>query len=128
MLSVQATPDGRFELPLPAGDYRFVLQAPGGEDEELGTIREGASLDLNLVPPRPGTLSYVLTDDKAQPMSGRLVVRGVSPTVDPDLVPGENEAGSHNMLYTLTGSGALQLPPGRYDVLASHGPEYSLSW
>ena len=126
LLSVQATPDGRFELPLPAGDYRFVLQAPGGEDEAVGTVREGASLELNLVPPRPGTLSYVLTDDQGQPMSGRLVVHGVAPTVDPELLPGESEAGLHNVLYTLSGSGALQLPPGRYDVLATHGPEYSL--
>jgi hypothetical protein len=126
VLSVAAKSDGSFELPLPAGDYRFVLQAPGGEDEALGTIREGAALALNLVPPRPGTLSYLITDDKGQPIAGRLVVRGVSPTKDPDLVPGENEAGSHNMLYTLTGSGSVQLPAGRYDVLVTRGPEYSL--
>jgi hypothetical protein len=126
VLTVPAADDGTFELPLPTGDYRFVLQAPGGEDEELGSVREGARLDLNLVPPRPGTLSYVLTDDRGQPLSGRLVVRGVSPTADPDLLPGPNEAGSKNMLYSLTGSGSLLLPAGRYDVLATHGPEYSL--
>ncbi len=126
VLTVPVASDGKFELPLPAGEYRFVLQAPGGEDEELGSIHAGAPLEVNLVPPRPGTLSYVLTDDKGQPLSGRLVVRGVSPTTDPDLVPGEHEAGSKNMLYSLTGSGSLELPAGRYDVLATHGPEYSL--
>jgi hypothetical protein len=126
VLSVSAQADGSFELPLPAGEYRFVLQAPGGEDEELGTVREGAELALNLVPPRPGTLSFIVTDGQGQPMSGRLVVHGISPTKDPDLVPGLNEAGSHNMLYTLTGSGSVELPAGRYDVLVTHGPEYSL--
>jgi hypothetical protein len=126
VLSVPAAPDGSFELPLPAGEYRFVLQAPGGEDEELGVVREGAELRLNLVPPRPGTLSYLITDELEQPLSGRLVVRGVPPTKDPDLVPNENEAGSKNMLYSLTGAGSVQLPPGRYDVLATHGPEFSL--
>ena len=104
-----------------------MLQAPGGEDEELGSGREaGAELRLNLVPPRPGTLSYLITDEHEQPLPGRLVVRGVPPTKDPDLVPGEREAGSKNMLYSLTGAGSLQLPAGRYDVLATHGPEYSL--
>lgn len=126
VLSVPVAADGRFELPLPAGDYRFVLQAPGGEDQELGHVREGAALALNLVPPRPGTLSFLLSDEQQQPISGRLVVRGVAPTKDPVLVPGAYEAGANNMLYTLTGSGAVQLPPGRYDVLATHGPEYSL--
>ncbi|HYP86663.1 MAG TPA: hypothetical protein VEQ59_00880, partial [Polyangiaceae bacterium] len=38
VLSVPASSDGSFDLPLPAGDFRFVLQAPGGEDEELGTV------------------------------------------------------------------------------------------
>jgi len=126
VLSVSAAADGSFELPLPAGEYRFVLQAPGGEDEELGQVREGAELTLGLVPPRPGTLSYLITDEHEQPLPGRLLVRGVPPTKDPDLVPSEGEAGSKDMLYSLTGAGALQLPAGRYEVLASHGPEYSL--
>lgn len=126
VLSVPAAPDGSFELPLPVGEYRFVLQAPGGEDEETANVRAGAELRLNLVPPRPGTLSYLITDDRARPLPGRLLVRGVAPTKDPDLVPTERDAGSKNMLYSLTGAGALQLPPGRYEVAATRGPEYSL--
>lgn len=126
VLSVSAAPDGSFELPLPAGDYRFLLQAPGGEDEESGNVRAGAELRLNLVPPRPGTLSYLITDEHSRPLPGKLLVRGVAPTKDPDLVPTERDAGSKNMLYSLTGAGSLQLPPGRYEVAASHGPEYSL--
>jgi hypothetical protein len=126
VLSVPAAGDGSFELPLPAGDYRFVLQAPGGDDEEQGSVVEGQELRLNLVPPRPGTLHYLLTDEREQPLTGRLVVRGVPPTKDPDLVPNEGEAGSKNMLYSLSGAGSLELPAGRYDVLATHGPEYSM--
>jgi hypothetical protein len=111
VLSVPVAADGHFELPLPPGDYRFVLQAPGGEDEELGHIPEtGGELRLNLVPPRPGTLTYLVTDEQQQPMPSRLVVRGVPPTKDPDLVPAEGEAGTQNMLYSLTGSGQLLLP------------------
>lgn len=89
-------------------------------------MTDGGTLLLNLVPPRPGTLSYLITDEHELPMAGRLVVRGVPPTKDPDLVPGTNESGSRNMLYSLTGSGAIELPAGRYDVLATHGPEYSM--
>jgi hypothetical protein len=126
VLSVPAQVDGSFDLPLPAGEYRFVLAAPGGEDEELGNVRESGELLLNLVPPRPGTLSYLITDEHEQAMPGRLVVRGVPPTKDPDLVPGSNESGSKNMLYSLSGSGSVELPAGRYDVLATHGPEYSM--
>ncbi len=126
VLSVPAESDGSFELPLPVGEYRFVLAAPGGEDEELGKVSEGGVLQLNLVAPAPGTLSYLITDEHEQPMAGRLVVRGVPPTKDPELIPASNESGSRNMLYSLTGSGSIELPAGRYDVLATHGPEYSL--
>jgi hypothetical protein len=127
VLSVPVESDGSFELPLPPSEYRFVLQAPGGEDEELGQVREGAELEMHLVPPRPGTLHYVISDVEGRPLPSRLVVRGVPPTKDPDLVPRAGEAGSKNMLYSLTGSGSLELPPGRYDVLATHGPEYAIS-
>lgn len=126
VLSVEAKPDGSYELPLPAGEYRFVLQSPGGEDDELGTVAEGSELRPQLVPPRPGTLSYSFTDEQQQPIPGRLVVRGIAPTKDPELIPAVGQAGSKNMLYSLSGSGQLQLPPGRYDVLGTHGPEYSL--
>jgi len=127
VLSVPVDADGGFDLPLPAGDYRFVLQAPGGEDEELGRVREGAELALGLVPPRPGTLTYVITDEKQEAMPGRLVVRVFSPTKDPDLLPRAGEAGSKNMLYSVTGRGSIELPAGRYEVLATHGPEYNLA-
>jgi len=126
VLSVLVASDGTFELPLPAGDYRFLLQAPGGEDEEQGSVREGRDLRLSLVPPRPGRLSYLLTDERDQVLPGRVVIRGVPPTKDPDLVPGAQEAGSKNMLYSLTGSGSLEVPAGRYELLATHGPEYSM--
>lgn len=126
VLSVPVDVDGSYRLPLPVADYRFALASPGGDDEELGSVHEGAQLELNLVPPRPGRLNYVLTDEQEQPMPGRLVVRGVAPTKDPDLVPAESEAGTKNMLYSLTGAGSIELPAGRYDVLATHGPEYSM--
>lgn len=127
VLSVTADADGSYELPLPAGEYRFVLQAPGGGDEEVVSVGEGARVGLRLVPPRPGTLSYSITDELQQPLPGRLVIRGVPPTGNPELVPGPGEAGSKNMLYSLTGTGSVQLPAGRYDVLATRGPEYSLA-
>lgn len=126
VLSVPVERDGSFDLPLPPGEYRFVLQAPGGEDEATGWVAPGAELPLNLVPPRPGTLHFVITDDTSQPMPSRLVVRGVAPTKDPELLPVAGEAGAKNMLYSLTGSGSLELPPGRYQVQATRGPEYSL--
>jgi len=126
VLTVAAAPDGSFELPLPTGDYRFVLQSPGGEDDQLGAVREGTDVELRFAPPRPGTLTYSMTDEHGLPLPSRLVVRGVPPTQDPDLVPGQNEAGSKNMLYSLTGSGSVELPPGRYEILATHGPEYSM--
>ncbi len=128
VLSVQADASGHFELPLPPGEYRFVLRAPGGEDEGLGTVpAAGGELRLNLVPPLAGRLSYFITDEARQPMPARLVVRGLPPTKDPLLTPAEGAAGTQNVVYTLSGAGTLELPAGRYDVLATRGPEYALA-
>ena len=127
VLSVLAAMDGRFELPLPPGEYRFVLRAPGGGDEQLATIPEGGgAVDLSLVPPLAGTLSYLLTNEQQQPMPVRVLVRGVPPTQDPELGPSAGAAGAKNILYSLEGAGVLALPRGRYEIIASRGPEYAL--
>jgi hypothetical protein len=60
-------------------------------------------------------------------MAARLVVRGLPPTVNPDLGPHHLAAGAANVACTPNGVGSLELPPGRYSVLATHGPEFDVA-
>lgn len=126
-LSAHIDEKGNYALPLPEGDYSLLLRAPGGEDDETVHVAAGARVVSKLLAPRPGTLRYAITDGDDKPLPARLVVRGVPPTKDPEFGPIELAVGAKNIAYTQDGIGYLELPPGRYRVLATHGTEYSIA-
>ncbi len=126
-LIVRARADGRFSMPLPVGDYRLVLKAPGGEDDADVSVTSGKPVNVKLIAPMPGRLDFVITDSDGAAIPARLIVRGVPPTKDPELGPIELGSGSKNVIYTRSGAGDAELPPGHYHVVISHGPEYEIS-
>ncbi len=118
---------GHYALPLPAGDYTLLLRVPGGEDDAAVRVDAGARVESTLIAPQPGTLRYSITDEEGGALPARLVVTGVAPTPDPEFGPIELAVGAKNIAYTRDGQGTLELPPGRYRVLATHGTEYSIA-
>lgn len=127
VLSVRAEAGGRFDLPLPAGDYTLVLKAPGGEDATNVRVEPGEQpIATRLIAPEPGTLRYTVTDSTGRPLSARWIVTGVPPTKTPSLGPAERAEGAGNIGYTLAGEGRIQLPPGQYRLVFTHGPEFGL--
>ncbi len=126
-LSAHIEPDGHYWLPLPPGDYKLLLRAPGGEDDDSIHVEAGAHVTAKLLAPRAGTLRYAITDEQGGALPARLVVTGISPTKDPEFGPIELAVGAKNVAYTRSGQGFLELPPGRYKVLATHGTEYSIA-
>jgi hypothetical protein len=120
-LSVRATDDGRYVLPLPPGEYLVKLEAPGGTDQAQVRVEVGATVTPRLIAPEPGYLKYRVVADTGELLSSRLVFRGIAPTTDPELGPSEQ-----NVAFSRTGEGQVELRPGRYKVVFTHGPEYSL--
>jgi hypothetical protein len=55
-----------------------------------------------------------------------LVLRGIAPTPNPNLGPYHSAHGAANVACSADGRGTIQLPPGRYAVLATHGVEYTV--
>lgn len=126
-LSAHIEPDGHYWLPLPPGDYSLLLRVPGGEDEDHVHVEAGAHTSAKLLAPRAGTLRYAITNEGGSALPARLVVTGLAPTKDPEFGPIELAVGAKNIAYTRDGQGFLELPPGRYKVLATHGTEYSIA-
>ncbi|HMJ11833.1 MAG TPA: hypothetical protein VK524_10495, partial [Polyangiaceae bacterium] len=126
LLAVNATPDGRFDLSLPAGDYRLLLRAPGGEQTENVRIVGNAQLESLLEPPEPARLELAATDELQNPLPTRWIIRGLTPTKDPDFGALERAEGAKNIVYARAGRAEVGIPAGRYRVVATHGPEYSI--
>lgn len=117
---------GRFELSLPEGTYRLRLRAPGGTDEETVQIKARTRTGVHFLVPTPRRLTYRVLEG-VESIPARLVIRGIPPTADPELGPPHSAAGAGNVTYTASGAGAVELPPGRYRVLATRGVEYTIA-
>ncbi len=128
VLTARLPSSGALALPLPHGRYRVVLRAPGGRDAaELTVGAAGATLDRELLAPVAGRLSVRVHDGAGKPLPARVMLRGVNGTPNPDLGSDERAAGMENVAYTVTGALELELPPGSYHALATHGPEFTLA-
>lgn len=119
--------DGTFDLPLAPGRYTLLLDTPGGTSETLVDVRAtGPPTTAEFVMPRPGSLVFRVTDSADRPMPARLIVKGIGTTPDPIFGPDFSAAGGHNEIHSGTGTGSVELPRGKYEVLITRGPEFSL--
>ena len=121
-LSVRVDAQGRYSLPLPAGDYLLRLHAPGGDDEAQVRVEVGATVTPRLIAPEPGWFRFRVADESGVPLPARAVFRGVAPTPDPELGLAQG-----NVMFTRDGEGEVELRPGRYKVVFTHGPEYEIA-
>ncbi|MCH7812844.1 MAG: CehA/McbA family metallohydrolase [Planctomycetes bacterium] len=83
-------------------------------------------------PEKPtATLRYAILDEDGQPMPGRLTFLGPGGP-EAMLFPNTQAAPDalavrKNIIYTLSGQGAVTVPPDRYTIYASRGPEWSIA-
>lgn len=113
---------------LPAGDYQ--ARGRGVWDLEAASlnlqIRPGQEVGGTLKFPQTGEVLLRLRDrDNQQALAGTVVVTRAdgSPAW---LGPGHQRSQAGPYLWLASGEGTLRLPPGRYTLIATRGPEFSL--
>lgn len=118
-----AVDGGRREISLPQGCLRLRFVAPG---HRAGAwFSPGADAPDDLMP-AAGTLEWRVTErggDAAVP--AKLVVRGIAPTPDPEWGDEPDAGAAVDTVYS-EGEGRRPLPPGRYHVIVTRGPEYTI--
>jgi hypothetical protein len=131
---VRPEPDGRFAFRAPPGRHRLRWRAPGGRRGDLPLEVPAGGLDLGVV--ATGAAARVALP-RGQAMRLVFVGLGETPTprLRPDLLgfrvgdrPLYGHASSNDVsLAGVDGDPAhVTLPPGRYRVLATRGPEFDL--
>lgn len=126
LIEVQTSPQGWFELTLPAGSYTVASLTAGGVDEEQVEVTPGVTRNVPLLAPLASSLRYTIRDAAGSPMPGRVTLRGIAPTPNPDFGEWERAEGVRNVVYSASGEGELELPPGKYRVIVTRGFEYSI--
>ena len=125
-LSAAVPPHGRFDWALPPGRSTLVLRSPGGVTDTLVDVTAGEATPAEFVVPRAGRLQFRVTDRSGMLIPARLVITGIAGTAEPIFGPDYRAAGASNEVHSATGAGEVEIPPGRYSVLVTRGPEYSV--
>jgi hypothetical protein len=127
-----AHPRGRdVTFPLAPGDYVATATAPGhapADPARFTVTRDMAgAVPVVLEIPRGGHIRVeARDDDTGRDLPVRVTVRGVAPTRDPNLGSADRAAGAGPIAIALQGRTEVPVPPGRYRVTVSHGPEWTL--
>jgi hypothetical protein len=111
------------ETALPRGCFRVRATAPGyAAGAWVSTAdRDRDSLDVE---PRAGRLRWHVIERGGTTLPGRLAVRGIPPTLDPDWGDEPHDGAALEAIHTL-GDGSIPIPPGQYRVTVSRGFEYT---
>jgi hypothetical protein len=120
---------GAFELHLPEGKYRLVAWEWGRADSAPAAVRVGdkpvSGVVLAMRP--PGRVYFEVRDEKSGDLlPARAIFRGLGRTREPKFVPAREDRQFDNVLYTHNGRLLRNVPQGRYRVLVTRGPEYTV--
>ncbi len=119
-------------LPLAAGDYIATATAPGHAPADpvrfTVTPDSAGAVPVEVWIPRGGHIRLeARDDDTGRDLPVRVTVRGVQGTRNPDLGPHYRAAGAGMVAVAMHGRTEIPVPPGRYKVTVSHGPEWTIA-
>jgi hypothetical protein len=118
---------GKFSFRLPAGGYQVRLEDIGRDPlEQAVTVRAGQAAALNLEVSAASAARVEIRDERGEFSPGKVQFLGVDGTADPDLGTEYRAHGNSHQYQTHDGRFTQQIPPGKYLVRVSHGPEFDL--
>jgi hypothetical protein len=135
--AIQARPDadGGFEMRLPRGSYSMRARAPGGREAslafrveapelELGRVQVGAPAQVRLPRGEPMRLAFLGQDGTPDPKFGDDLLGFTVEARELRRTAGVRDL---SLAGTAADPESVAVPPGRYRVLATRGPEFSVT-
>jgi hypothetical protein len=119
---------GRLASALPPGTYTAVFEDIGRDPvTQTFTIEAGKSTALKLSLPPASLVKVHIRDEEGNPLPGRVQFLGVEGTATPNFGTEYRAHGSDHQYRTHDGEVAQQVPPGKYLLRVTRGPEYELA-
>ncbi len=125
-----AYPDakGAFSFALSLGDYRAVFEDIGREPVvQQFTVRAGAATALHLKPPKASAVRIEIRDEQNRLSPAKVQFLGVDGTATPNFGTEYRVHGNDHQYQTHDGRVHQQVPPGKYLLRITRGPEFDLA-
>ena len=130
--SLPAYPDaaGNFAFQLPQGDYEAKLldigREPSSETEKAFTVVQGETNRLVIRAPVASAVSFDIRDEAGRPAPCKIQFIGQDGTPTPDLGTDYRARGCNHQYHSHDGQFTQQIPPGKYVLRITRGPEHDL--
>ena len=115
---------GRVEFPLPPGKFQANVSALARGTREVLFKVTGSKQELSVEFPVAPLVVARISDVEGNPIACKVQFLGIEGTESPHFGPDSGEHAVHNLYYSHDGRFTQILPPGTYQVIISHGPEY----
>ena len=118
---------GKFSFRLPPGDYPVRFEDIGRDPVQRPvSVRANQTASLDLEVPPASAARVEIRDQSGQFSPGKVQFVGMGGTPDPDFGTEYRVHGNQNQYQTHDGRFTQQIPPGKYLVRVTHGPEFDL--
>ena len=123
---------GEMLLELPPGTYQAKVSSLGrGSRDVSAAVPSGTSATaspIHVVLPKAARVQARIRDEQGGPIPCKVEFHGIDGTPNPELGPHSGSFSVGNLRYSASGQWSQAIPPGRYQVLISHGPEYDAEY
>ena len=113
--------DGSITIRLPDGEHE-VRVSPFGRQAQTKTLAAATARTVRFDFEAAAVADIAVTHE-GQPVPCKIEFRGRNGTPDPFFFPATGNHQVRDLVYTRTGQIQQTLPPGKYDVIITHGPE-----
>ena len=123
---------GQMLLELPPGSYQAKVSSLGRGTREVDALVPSSTGEMatmiSVVLPKAARVQARIRDQQGGPIPSKVEFHGIDGTPNPELGPHSGTFSVGNLHYSANGQWSQPIPPGRYRVLISHGPEYDAEY
>jgi hypothetical protein len=125
--AMPAYPDakGGIELALPAGEVALLAEDIGRAPlRETVKVEAGSAVTKAFAFGPESAVAFEITDEAGRSIPCKAQFNALGDTAKVNLGPVDRARGSVDQYFSESGKFRVSLPPGKYEVVVTHGPEY----
>lgn len=119
--------EGRFSFRLPTGNHKVKFEDIGRDPvEKQLSVKRNSAAQLDFIVSKASTVKVAIKDASGRPSPGKVQFIGIDGTTTPNFGTDYRAHGGNHQYQTHDGRVTQQVPPGKYLLRVSLGPEHDL--